>query len=530
MVVASLVLASCANAPPQTPDTPIRLLCSGQSNMAYTVARAEASGWTRPDDVAARLAATDIHFSTLARNPQIAPVPSASPTITRASGDNVGEVSSLCLFTALDLAEATGRPVEFVVAAVGGSQIEPWLPVPAAEALGLVDDRHRAFLQDPARLTADWENGVKRVLDREPPPEAAAGKITVPGRWEDQGFASLDGLVWLETGFELSAEQVSQTALLSLAQVDDWDTSFVNYCEVASTFSWDLPRRYIVPANCLQPGRNTLRVRVVDTGGSGGIRGAQGDVFISFGEGMPSLSLAGDWLLSPGGTIPDLPERPGNDRSAPSLLYNGMIAPLGAQDFDAIIWYQGEANAYSGDTPDAYAAKLLGMMAAWRNLFDDPELAFYLVQLPEFDPGERAGPFAFGDIRIGQFLAAEADAHVTLVPALGLGTPDDIHPPDKVALASRVADAFLQRSQTPADCQLSALQGRSGVGPVEICANGFAACRDARVEMANGLQMLNEVERVDLQEGEQLVLGRSNVPSQWYICARGAVAADVRRD
>lgn len=111
------------------------------------------------------------------------------------------------MFTALDIAEREDRPVEFIVAALGGSRIALWLPSDSAEALGLVKDGHRSFFADPEASVVDWQRSVLDLLDVQPAPGEDLGLVDIPGRWDDQGHPDLDDLVWLETDFELTAEQ-----------------------------------------------------------------------------------------------------------------------------------------------------------------------------------------------------------------------------------------------------------------------------------------------------------------------------------
>lgn len=494
--------------------------------MAYTVARAESSGWIRPADLTQRLMAANIRFATLARNPQISAAlpPSQLISLERATGATVGDVSALCLFTALEIAEREDRAVEFIVSAVGGSNIETWLPAPSANALGLIDDDHRAFFADPHGLASSWQRNVETILDQLPAAIGPSSAISVPGRWEDQGHGGLDGVVWLETNFILEAKDTAGPALLSLGLVDDWDTTFVNGCRVGASFSWAIPRSYSVPQDCLRSGLNTLRVRIADSGGSGGIVGGPDHVFIAPATRASMISLAGEWRLSAVGPLPDLPVQPGNDRTTPSVLFNGMVAPLANEEFDGVIWYQGEQNAYAGDTPNVYARKLSTLVAAWRELFSAPELQFYIVQLPEFDPGVRAGPYAFGHIRLGQSHVADDDPNVTLVPALGLGSVGDIHPPDKTVLASRVADAVLGDRRAPENCRLVNLRDHETPAALtlERCDAALGTC-NLVAQSATTVQELAKF--ADLDDARSLVIGRANVPGYWLSCRTGALSA-----
>lgn len=115
----------------------------------------------------------------------------------------------------------------------------------------------------------------------------------------------------------------------------------MNSCRLGSTFSREFARRYRVPPSCLTAGTNELRVRVADTGGSGGIVGAASDVALELNGGRKKISLSGVRRIFSAGALPGLPDHPGNERTTPALLYNGMIEPFSGERFDALYGIKG---------------------------------------------------------------------------------------------------------------------------------------------------------------------------------------------
>ena len=84
----------------------------------------------------------------------------------------------------------------------------------------------------------------------------------------------MDGIGWYRTTFDLTAEEAAGGVLLGLGMIDDSDTSWVNGHPVGRTeMAWNRSRVYQAPPAALRAGRNTLAVRVEDTGGGGGIYG-----------------------------------------------------------------------------------------------------------------------------------------------------------------------------------------------------------------------------------------------------------------
>ena len=119
---------------------------------------------------------------------------------------------------------------------------------------------------------------------------------------------------------------------------------------------------------------------------------------------------------------------------APSALYNGMIAPLGKAPLKGVVWYQGEGNS---GLPSIYERLLTALFASWRGQFEDPNLPFIVVQLPDFANGWSGVSWAW--IREAQAAAVRATAHASL--AVGIDTNDgsDLHPHQKREIGRRAA-------------------------------------------------------------------------------------------
>ncbi|MEM8600283.1 MAG: beta galactosidase jelly roll domain-containing protein [Bacteroidota bacterium] len=104
--------------------------------------------------------------------------------------------------------------------------------------------------------------------------------LTVPGRWEQQGYWQLDGFAWYRTTFTLK-DWDGQGRMLVLGLVDDLDEAFVNGERVGGTgridrrnvqgYEWQELRAYSIPPERLREGRNTVAVRVYDGFVDGGI-------------------------------------------------------------------------------------------------------------------------------------------------------------------------------------------------------------------------------------------------------------------
>lgn len=133
---------------------------------------------------------------------------------------------------------------------------------------------------------------------------------------------------------------------------------------------------------------------------------------------------------------PKQPEGAGS-RWMPASLFNGMIYPLIPYGLRGIIWYQGEANA---PRASEYGPLLRAMIRQWRKDFQQGDLPFYFVQLPELDWGDEVEP-------TGQMWAFQREAmasvtdepNVGMAVTIGIGDSKNIHPKNKQEVGRRLA-------------------------------------------------------------------------------------------
>lgn len=118
----------------------------------------------------------------------------------------------------------------------------------------------------------------------------------------------------------------------------------------------------------------------------------------------------------------------------PSVLYNGMIAPLGRIPLAGVVWYQGEGNA---GEPARYAQYLPLLMSSWREQLGQPELPFMIVQLPDYAPDW--GGVYWQWIRESQASAAAATPHAGYVVTINTNDGWDLHPQGKHEIGRRLA-------------------------------------------------------------------------------------------
>ena len=139
--------------------------------------------------------------------------------------------------------------------------------------------------------------------------------------------------------------------------------------------------------------------------------------------------------------LPVHPWHPGPDSFTPAVLYNGMIAPLTPYPIKGVIWYQGESNSL---LPQAgiYGKLFSALVTDWRSKWRQGNFPFLFVQISTFDstPGVdlKTKDFDWGTLRDAQRRAL-ALANTAMVVSLDVGDPQNIHPPDKETVGSRLA-------------------------------------------------------------------------------------------
>ncbi len=115
----------------------------------------------------------------------------------------------------------------------------------------------------------------------------------------------------------------------------------------------------------------------------------------------------------------------------PSVLYNGMLAPLIPFGIRGVIWYQGESNAYRACQ---YRELFPAMIKQWREKWGQGDFPFLFVQLANY----HFEPQVFPELREAQTLALELPMTAMAV-AIDIGDSTDIHPKNKQEVGRRLA-------------------------------------------------------------------------------------------
>ncbi|MBO9707940.1 MAG: glycosyl hydrolase family 2 [Caulobacter sp.] len=430
-------------------------LCSGQSNMEFqlkaaTNGGAEVAGATAPE----------LRIFDVPRNSQPTPVSGfAKPTRWQVSSPTAAaDTSAVCYFMARQLANTLHVPQGMIHASWGGTAAQLWTSREGLNAIGEMSetlklmDLYRTDPQGALSYVKNYTDTWWRSHDPDFSQTArwsgkgsadTAWPTLVPaGVWENSGVEALkafDGVVWYRQTVVLTADQAAHAAAIDLGPVDDSDTTWVNGRWVGATDGWNLPRHYALPKGVLKAGANVIAVRVLDSGGGGGLHGAPAERVLTLDTGA-RVTLPSEWRYHIGADIRTLgpaPSAPWAEAGGPSVLYNGMIAPLAPYTLKGVAWYQGEAN--TGD-PTLYAKLLPALVKDWRTQFHAPDLPFLVVQLSAFgSPQDTPQPSTWAEVRDVQRRLEQDDTHVGMAVSNDVGDRFDIHPTQKRQVGLRLA-------------------------------------------------------------------------------------------
>lgn len=118
----------------------------------------------------------------------------------------------------------------------------------------------------------------------------------------------------------------------------------------------------------------------------------------------------------------------------PGRWYNTMICPIFNYTVTGTIWYQGENNS---SRPATYPTLMSELVGDWRRNFDNPDMPFYMVQLPSFKRDW------WPEFRVVQEKTAERINNCKFITTIDTGEETNIHPKRKLEVGERLGELAL---------------------------------------------------------------------------------------
>lgn len=438
-------------------------LASGQSNMEAPLGPDESWGWKGVDNVERELRSAHFqHIRLFKAHRKIALTPTQD---AQADGwatltpDSAKSFSAVAYLFGRELHRRYGVPIGLIESSWGGTLAEAWVSEASLQAfpefresidsLRRIDEtavmlEYPGYLQRKSawyRQHGEEDRGRSDGHYLWAAPGFAADWPTTdePQAREMEALDGFDGVVWFRKEVDVPAECAGQEALLQLPGAYKSDVTFFNGTQVGQTDTGDQPKEYPVPGSLVKAGRNVIVIRLTGSNGFVGMYGDRDRMLLTVGGQV--LPLAGVWSYQPGADLSSLPIPPEYARiksspRAPTVLFNGMIAPLVRYRIKGVIWYQGEANAVAKRSA-GYRSLFPALIRDWRRQWGY-EFPFLFVQLAGWGPNEtEPAEYQWAELREAQSMALSVPA-TGMATAVDVGDEHDIHPRDKQTVAHRL--------------------------------------------------------------------------------------------
>ena len=420
-------------------------LCSGQSNMEWTVANS--------NDAETEIKNASDHQI---RHFKVPRSYSFLPQDTLSGGnwqvcnaETVSDFTAVGYFFAVELRQHQDVPIGLLHSSWGGSRIEPWM---RAKILGYSDAEESAQIVQSymdsiknntiAQLESvigelpKEDRGIKNGFPLWASPDYNHSDwktLKVPGNWESQGYEKLDGVVWFRKEIFLTKEETQSELILSLGVIEDADVTYVNGQKIGKMNSYNTPRVYTVASEYLREGINNITVRVYDGSWGGGFTSKCENIFYKSSKGKKSI--CGDWYFQVGKVELHNAAMP---NQFPTLLYNHMIHPIVNFPIKGALWYQGESNA-SVEGAKFYQTQFPSMISDWRKLWNCGDFPFLWVQLANWlKPESTPTDTGWARLREAQSMALSLPNTAQAV-IIDIGDAEDIHPRNKQDVGYRLS-------------------------------------------------------------------------------------------
>ena len=365
---------------------------------------------------------------------------------------NIDECAALVYFYAKEMQKRKGIPIGIVNSSWGGSTIEAWMSEDALKNFPIKLHERDLYNSDEFRRAAafqgmaidkqwaaalykndDGVNGAKKWYETDFDDSDWKSVNMFAHDWTNVDGNMANGSHWFRQNINLTAEQAKKDGILRMGCIVDADSVYVNG-HFVGTISYQYPPRiYKVPAAILREGSNNITVRLLSYNG---IPSFVEDKLYCLAQEGDTINLSHEWKHKSGCLMPAKPASI-SFQNVPTGMFNSMINPILNLKFKGAIWYQGESNT---GRANEYEALLSSMINDWREKFNDIEMPFVVVQLPNFMKYQKM-PFESGwaKLREAQRNVVMNTPNTALTVAIDLGEWNDIHPLNKKDLAYRIA-------------------------------------------------------------------------------------------
>lgn len=422
-------------------------LCSGQSNMEWTVRQADNYLKERKNADFPNIR----HFRV---DHEVALVPQQDLNKGEwevCGSETVGGFTAVGFFFAREVFQETGIPIGLLHSSWGGSQVESWISKEAMLASEVLNGYGQSLPLTWEEADLRLERSIKKRLlgnaDANPTPADELQYLQADydysrwltadpmWQWDWKGVWAWRGNGYMGKTVEIPAEMIPQITTLGLADNFNQNEVYINGKLVAAGL-FKGTTRILIPANTWKPGPNKLMIKInrrIEPEWYGvGLMGSEKDLFVS--TETQSLPLAGnDWKLMP--AFADQHVFAHSSNNVGTAIYNAMISPLIPYGIRGALWYQGEANA---GRAYEYRHSFPLMIKDWRARWKE-DFPFYFVQLSAYGPYQNSNEGSdWAELREAQTLTLQLP-NTGMAVTTDIGNPKDVHPTNKQDVGKRLA-------------------------------------------------------------------------------------------
>lgn len=431
-------------------------LASGQSNMEFALK--DANNSKQEIEIANN---SQIRLFTVKHKTAFQPLNDVdSKAWMVCSPDLVKDFSAIAYLFGRKLNEKYNVPIGLINSSWGGTPAESWT---SSEGFKNLEFYKESAMNISKISNTDFEAFNKKRLDWTNQNDSgdrgfmANGKtwadtdlsphdwatLQFPGFWtsvkEIKGYG---GTIWFRKEINLPEAAVGQPLQLHFSSIIMSDSTYFNGKLVGNGGGYGKERVYTVPGNLVKKGTNVITIRIKGAPGfGGGIMGSPETMYALTCS--TSFPLSGDWQYKTGPDISSFPSLPGLDSynavmpNVPTIIYNGMIAPLVPFSIKGVIWYQGESNADNLKEALQYDSLFSALIQDWRKQWSY-DFPFLYVQLAGYQVDEpEPSDYAWAHLREAQYKTL-ALPNTGMAVAIDIGDEKDIHPKNKQDVAHRL--------------------------------------------------------------------------------------------
>lgn len=428
-------------------------LCSGQSNMEL--------GIKAVNNATQEIAnATDgnIRLYMVEHSIKLAPQTTVGGQWDVCSPDTIAKggwfgFSAVAYFFGRQLRNDINVPIGLIEAAWGGTPAEAWTSTealdakvpefrPLVDAIAAAgndptyDDKYQAlYAAWLARNNAALMNGTDWTA---PTYDTTTWKAMELPQYIEKAGENINGVLCFRREVQLPDAWAGKNLVLNLGRIDDADVTWFNGVKVGAMIDRTAQRSYKIPAARVKAGSNLICVRVTDNGGQGGIYGpAEQMTLVNPEDTEHPIALTGVWSYTVAANFAGRPARLDSTPRNPTVLYNGMIAPVIPLAIKGVIWYQGETNADTLAGALRYQTLMSTLITDWRTRFGQGDFPFFMVSLASYDAQPTGS--AWPELREAQFMTTKAVPNCGIAMTIDIGDAQNIHPKNKQEAGRRLA-------------------------------------------------------------------------------------------